>query len=78
MVKTAEWVLTATDRCDAKDCGAQAYVKAEGVTGELLFCGHHYEDILTYPSGYDKMIKFAFNIIDERERLVENRLQEKN
>jgi len=31
--------LTAADRCDA--CGAQAYVRVELVTGELLFCGHH-------------------------------------
>ncbi len=31
--------LTAADRCDA--CGAQAYVRAELATGELLFCGHH-------------------------------------
>lgn len=26
--------------------------------------------------GYDKMMKFAIEIIDERERLVENRLKE--
>lgn len=70
----ADWGLTANDRCDAKDCGAQAYVKATGVTGELYFCGHHYEIIVGSSSGYDKMMKFAFNIIDERERLIENRL----
>lgn len=78
MVKTVEWVLTANDRCDAADCGAQAYIKATGVTGELFFCGHHYEDILTYPSGYDKMMKFAFSILDERERLIENRSKGEN
>lgn len=76
MVETAEWVLTANDRCDAKDCGAQAYVKATGVTGELCFCGHHYELIINKSGGYDKMMKFAFNIIDERERLVQNRTKE--
>jgi hypothetical protein len=27
--------------------------------------------------GYDKMMKFAYEIIDEREKLVENRLKEK-
>lgn len=75
MLKTVEWVLTANDRCDARNCGAQAYVKATGVTGELLFCGHHYEDAVGNANGYDKMMKFAFNIIDERERLVQNRLQ---
>ena len=32
--------LTAADRCDR--CGAQAYVRANLVTGgELLFCAHH-------------------------------------
>jgi hypothetical protein len=25
--------------------------------------------------GYDKMMKFAIEVVDERERLVENRLQ---
>jgi hypothetical protein len=32
--------LTLNDRCDS--CGAGAYVKVTGVTGELFFCGHHY------------------------------------
>lgn len=73
MVETVEWVLTANDRCDTKDCGAQAYIKAVGVTGELLFCGHHYENIVNTTNGYDKMMKFAFNILDERERLIQNR-----
>jgi hypothetical protein len=76
MLKTVEWVLTANDRCDAANCGAQAYVKATGVTGDLSFCGHHYEDIVNSSTGYDKMINFAYEIIDERERLVENRLKE--
>jgi hypothetical protein len=31
--------LTALDRCDS--CGAQAYVRATLVTGELMFCAHH-------------------------------------
>lgn len=76
MVETAEWVLTANDRCDASNCGAQAYVRAIGVTGELLFCNHHYEIIVNDTSGYEKMINFAFNIIDERDRLISNRLKE--
>lgn len=68
-------MLTANDRCDTASCGAQAYVKATGVSGDLLFCGHHYESIVNNSSGYDKMMKFAFNITDERDRLVSNRLQ---
>jgi hypothetical protein len=70
------WTLSALDRCDANDCSAQAYVKATGVTGELLFCNHHYEKIMNNAVGYDKMMKFAYEIIDERERLIENRLLE--
>ena len=31
--------LSAADRCDI--CGAQAYVRVELATGELLFCAHH-------------------------------------
>ena len=73
MVETVEWVLTANDRCDAQGCGAQAYVKATGVTGELLFCGHHYERAVNNAVGYDKMMKFSFKIDDEREKLVQNK-----
>lgn len=73
MVETVEWVLTTLDRCDS--CGAQAYVHVTGVTGDLFFCGHHYEKIVNNAVGYDKMMKFAFKVVDERERLVENRLK---
>lgn len=75
MVETKEWVLTATDRCDSADCSAQAYVLVEGVTGQLMFCSHHYNKVVDAPGGYDKMMKFAFKITDERDRLIENRLQ---
>jgi hypothetical protein len=78
VIETAEWVLTANDRCDTKNCGAQAYVRATGVTGELNFCGHHYELNVNNAVGYDKMMKFAFNIIDERDKLVSNRLKEED
>jgi hypothetical protein len=61
-----KYELTVMDRCDR--CSAQAWVKVSGVNGELLFCSHHYNKV-------EKNIKeWAFNIIDERERLVENRL----
>jgi hypothetical protein len=70
--ETAEWVLTANDRCDS--CGAQAYVQVTGVTGDLVFCNHHYNKIMDSPEGYQKMMSFAYTILDERERLVENRL----
>ena len=62
-----KYVLTALDRCDR--CSAQAWVKASGVNGELLFCSHHYSKV-------ENTIKeWAFEIVDERFRLEENRLQ---
>lgn len=38
-VARIELPLTALDRCDR--CGAGARVRANLITGELLFCGHH-------------------------------------
>lgn len=69
----AEWTLTNNDRCDA-NCSAQAFVKAVGVNGEILFCSHHYNEVIDSPNGYENLEKFAYQIIDERERLIENRL----
>lgn len=68
-----QWKLTANDRCDS--CGAQAYVEVKGITGELLFCNHHYNKIVDNPKGYEKMMGFMLEISDERDRLIENRLQ---
>lgn len=72
-----EWTLTALDRCDAL-CSAQAMVKIVGVNGELLFCSHHYNGIVNNAAAYEKLSEFAYQIIDERERLVENRLVGEN
>ncbi len=66
--QTSEWTLTAMDRCDS--CSAQAYVHVKGISGELFFCGHHYNK-----ANGDKLNSFAFEVIDERERLVENKLK---
>lgn len=60
-----EKTLTAHDRCDS--CGAQAYVKASGVSGELYFCSHHFSKIMKSPEGSSKMETFAYEIVDERE-----------
>lgn len=70
--KQAEWKLTALDRCDS--CGSQAYVQIVGSTGDLLFCAHHYNKIVNDPNSYTKMMSFMLAVLDERERLVENRL----
>ena len=68
-----QWTLTANERCDS--CAAQAYVQVTGVTGDLLFCAHHYNNIMDNAVGYEKMMKFAYQILDERDRLIENRLK---
>lgn len=73
MIKTKKeqeekiYQLTAFDRCDR--CGVQAWVKASGVNGQLLFCSHHYN------KSKEKIQEWAYEIIDERERLVENKLK---
>ena len=35
----SQFSLTALDRCDS--CGAQAYIRVQLDSGELLFCAHH-------------------------------------
>jgi len=55
--------LTKMDRCDAKDCPAQAFVLVKFITGELLFCGHHYNK---YEAS---LIKDSYEVIDERDRI---------
>jgi hypothetical protein len=54
--------LTALDRCDI--CGAQAYIRVELATGELLFCSHH---------GNEKKAKLepiAKSWLDESDKLL--------
>ncbi|MGA0070987.1 MAG: DUF7455 domain-containing protein [Candidatus Nanopelagicaceae bacterium] len=51
--------LKPADRCDR--CPAQAFVLVKGVAGELLFCGHHYAEHEV------SLIKFAYEIVDDRE-----------
>lgn len=74
-IETKERVLTLNDRCDARDCGAAALVRVSGMSGELLFCGHHYNKF----ENSDNMKKFAFDIVDERWTMIgENRLKGAN
>ena len=61
------WLLDATDRCDR--CAAQAYIKVIGNSGELLFCSHDYNKVMDDPKGYNSMMKFMIEVIDEREKL---------
>ena len=57
MVQEKSDTLNANDRCDA--CGAQAFVWVNGVSGDLLFCRHH------WMKHEDKLREYAFEIIDE-------------
>ncbi len=71
-----EWVLKATDRCDS--CAAEALVQVTGISGDLMFCGHHYNSIMNNPKGYKNMMSFALTIIDERDKLIENKAKGKD
>ena len=67
-VKEQEWTLSPLDRCDS--CAAEALVQVTGISGDLMFCGHHYNKVMDSPEGYKKMMSFALTIVDEREKLV--------
>lgn len=73
-VEKKVWVLKATDRCDS--CSAEALVQVTGLNGDLLFCGHHYNKIMNNPDGYKKMMSFMITIIDERDKLIEDKSKE--
>jgi len=60
-----QYVLSPIDRCD--QCYAEALVLVKGVTGELMFCGHH------YARNEKALAEFAYEIIDERDKLKENK-----
>ena len=67
-----EWTPSQADRCDF-DCPAQAMVKATGLYGELMFCHHHYNQIIRSNSKQNKLKSFAFDIQDKSSVLEENR-----
>jgi len=75
-VQTKQWILSPVDRCDS--CAAEALVKVTGISGDLMFCGHHYNNIMDSSEGYKKMMSFALTILDEREKLVENKSKGKD
>ena len=59
-------ILGPIDRCDS--CTAEALVLVKGVTGDLMFCGHHYN------KHEAALAKFAYETIDERSKLIQNKL----
>jgi len=70
------WLLSPIDRCDS--CAAEALVRVTGLNGELFFCGHHYNKIINNPEGYAKMMSFMITIIDERDKLIEDKAKGKD
>lgn len=65
MPTTKDKLLQINDRCDK--CGAQASVWVKGNSGELLFCRHDYNRIINDTIGYERMMSFTEEIIDERD-----------
>ncbi len=63
--------LDANDRCD--QCPSQAYVSVRGISGELMFCSHHFKKIEKDPVAYKKLQSFAYVINDERDKLSDKR-----
>jgi hypothetical protein len=55
--------LTRQDRCDTGNCPAQAWVLVKFLSGELLFCSHHFDKFEA------ALIKDAYEVIDERHRI---------
>lgn len=53
--------LTEHDRCDR--CGSQAYVRVDLVTGQLMFCAHHFQEL------EPRLRAVAIHVLDERDRL---------
>jgi len=66
VIKEATKELTKSDRCDA-DCPAQAYVLVVGLEGELMFCAHHYNKIMSNEKGKAAMESFAIETIKQEE-----------
>lgn len=58
-----DWTPTHSDRCDF-ECPAQAMVKATGLYGELMFCHHHYNQIINNNLKQNKLKAFAFDVQD--------------
>lgn len=52
--------LTKNDRCDYRDCTAQAQARAHLLEGTLDFCGHHFTSI------EEALTDQALSILDER------------
>lgn len=70
--QSKEWFPSAADRCDA-ECPAQAMVLLRGMSGELYFCHHHFQTLMSKEKANEKLSSFAFEIQDYSYILDENR-----
>ena len=66
ILEQKKYILGPIDRCD--QCSAEALVLVKGVNGELMFCGHHYNQ------NEKALVEFAYEVVDERDKLIENKL----
>lgn len=66
----SERILNVSDRWDA--CSSQAFVLVKLISGELMFCGHHYN------KNQEKLNSQSYEIIDEREYINEKPSQSSN
>lgn len=64
MVEEKAYLLRNNDRCDR--CSSQAFVWVNGVSGDLLFCRHH------FLKSEDSIRAYAFEIVDETEKINNN------
>ena len=65
-----ERILNLQDRCDS--CKAQAFVMVKLLSGQLMFCGHH------YIKNQDKLNNQSYEIVDERHYINEKPSQSSN
>ena len=66
VLEEKQYILGPLDRCD--QCSAEALVLVKGVAGELMFCGHHYNQ------NESALSTFAYETVDERDKLIQNKL----
>lgn len=64
IVDTTQVIEVSSDRCDAKDCGAKAYVFAQLAPGPLAFCAHHGTEYMP------ALVTRASVIIDFRDQVL--------
>jgi len=62
IVEEKQQTLSKLDRCDR--CQAQAWILVKGLSGELYFCSHHFNQ------HEKKLQEWSYEIIDDREFMM--------